>query len=85
MAELKVNIGIDKIDIIKTELNPNDIIILQARDDATIEDLHNSYVKICEAFPNYQVIGLAPMMSMEIMDWNKLHDFVMSIKPKKEK
>lgn len=85
MAELKVNIGIDKIDIIKTELNPNDIIILQARDDATIEDLHNSYVKICEAFSNHQVIGLAPMMSMEIMDWNKLHDFVMSIKPKKEK
>lgn len=65
------------------ELKPNDIVVLKFDiEKIPADEAHVIYKKVKEQFPNNQVIGITT--DLEFMEWQKLKDFVESIKPKGE-
>ena len=74
----------EDIKIIKLA-NPTDIIVYKFDiNQLTYEDVHNFYQYLVDKFPENKVIGIPKNSDIDIMDWQRLYDYVMSIKPEGE-
>lgn len=74
----------EDIKIIKLA-NPTDIIVYKFDiNQLTYEDVHNFYQYLVDKFPKNKVIGIPKNSDIDIMDWQRLYDYVMSIKPEGE-
>lgn len=73
-----------EIKVIK-QVNPTDIIVFKFNTEfLTYEDVHGFYQYLADKFPQNQVVGIPMETDMEVMDWQRLYDYVMSIKPEGE-
>lgn len=64
---------------------PNDIIVITFNPEKiTLAEAHDNFRYIQDEYPNNRVVGFPHGINLEFMEWQKLYDFVMSIKPKGE-
>ena len=65
------------------ELKSNHIIIATVNtDNVNFEEAHDQWLNLKKQFPNNPIIVIPDGMTIEFMDWKKLYDYMMSIKPK---
>ena len=71
--------------LFKKELKPNDIIVLKVDiNKIPIDKFRDIYRTMLEEFPNNKMIGIVDGITFDVMEWQKLRDFVESIKPEGE-
>ena len=63
-------------------LKPEDIIVITFdTEKITLTEAHDNFKFIQDEYPNNRVIGFPYGINLEPMEWQKLYDFVISIKP----
>lgn len=73
-----------QIQLIKKELKPNDIIIVKFDIEKwDIEECACKYNEIKEKIRHNPVIGLVDGVELQFEDWERLYQYVMSIKPQR--
>lgn len=66
-------------------LKPEDIIVVTFdTEKITLAKVNDTFKYIQNEYPNNLVIGFPYGINLEPMEWQKLYDFVISIKPKEE-
>ena len=67
------------------QINPTDIIVYRYdKEKMGYKEAHDCYHTLIETLPNNQIIGIPMDADIDIMDWQRLYDYVMSIKPEGE-
>lgn len=67
------------------ELKPNDIILIKVDPDKiSLDKARLIFDDMQEQFSNHQAILVLDGITLDFVDWQRLYDFVLSIKPEGE-
>lgn len=75
----------EDIELFKQELKPYDFVIVKVDiDKFSLTECRDIYDALNRKFPDNEIILVPDGITLEVMDWKRLLDFVLSVEPEGE-